>query len=128
MSRHSEPAFSVQIGAHGPDDLSVSGVSGTEGVSRLYDFRVDFFTKDGEPLVMADLIGKDALVTLSVCEGSPRYAGKARAPEGVAALEIYDYPAGYVTPSVGKSARTCRAVTGTRASGRSSTGGSGTST
>ncbi|WP_164010478.1 type VI secretion system tip protein VgrG [Pyxidicoccus trucidator] len=84
MSRHSEPAFSVQLGAHGPDDLSVSGLSGTEGVSRLYDFRVDFFTKDGEPLVVADLIGKDALLTLSVREGDARYVhGQVREVESL---------------------------------------------
>ncbi|MBZ4417859.1 contractile injection system protein, VgrG/Pvc8 family, partial [Myxococcus sp. RHSTA-1-4] len=73
MSRANSPAFSVQLGAHGPEALSVSGVSGTEGISRLYDFRVDFFTRDREPLSVADLLGKDALVTLSVRDGSPRY-------------------------------------------------------
>ncbi|QSQ24083.1 type VI secretion system tip protein VgrG [Pyxidicoccus parkwayensis] len=73
MSRANSPAFSVQVGAFGPEALSVSGISGTEGVSRLYDFRVDFFTKDGEPLTVADLVGKDALLTLSVRDGSPRY-------------------------------------------------------
>jgi len=36
-------------------------------------------------------------------------SGKAKAAEGVAALEIYDYPAGYVAPGVGKAAATVRA-------------------
>ena len=70
MSRASSPAFAVQIGAHGPEALSVSGVSGIEGVSRLYDFRVDFFARDGEPLAVTDLVGQDALVTLSVRDGA----------------------------------------------------------
>ncbi|MCP3137830.1 type VI secretion system Vgr family protein [Pyxidicoccus xibeiensis] len=84
MSRSSEPAFSVQVGAFGPDELSVSGVSGTEGVSRLYDFRVDFFTKDGEPLAVADLVWKDALVTLSVRDGDARYVhGQVREVEAL---------------------------------------------
>ncbi|MCP3145257.1 hypothetical protein, partial [Pyxidicoccus xibeiensis] len=60
MSRQNAPAFSLQIGAHGPEALGVSGLSGTEGLSRLYDFRVDFFALDGEPLVVADLVGQDA--------------------------------------------------------------------
>ena len=84
MSRASSPAFSVQMGAYGPEALSVSGVSGTEGISRLYDFRVDFFTRDGEPLAVADLVGKDALVTLSVREGRPRYVhGQVREVESL---------------------------------------------
>ncbi|MCP3141610.1 type VI secretion system Vgr family protein [Pyxidicoccus xibeiensis] len=73
MPRDDSPAFSVQIGAYGPEAVSVAGVSGTEAVSRLYDFRVDFFTVDGEPLKVADLVGQDALVTLSVRDSGPRY-------------------------------------------------------
>ncbi|MFP2907951.1 type VI secretion system tip protein TssI/VgrG [Pyxidicoccus sp. 3LFB2] len=84
MSRQNSPAFSVQVGAYGPEALGVSGVSGTEGVSRLYDFRVDFFTLDGEPLAVADLVGKDALVTLSVRDGDARYVhGQVREVESL---------------------------------------------
>ena len=84
MSRQRSPAFSVQLGAYGPEALGVSGISGTEGLSRLFDFRVDFFTVDGEPVAVADLVGKDALVTLSVRDGSPRYVhGQVRGVESL---------------------------------------------
>jgi type VI secretion system secreted protein VgrG len=84
MSRASSPAFTVRIGAQGPEALAVSGLSGTEGVSRLYDFRVDFYARDGEPLVVTDLVGKDALLTISVRDGSPRYVhGQVREVESL---------------------------------------------
>jgi type VI secretion system secreted protein VgrG len=84
MSRSGSPAFSVKVGAYGSDALSVSAVSGTEALSRLYDFRVDFFTKDGEPLTVADLVGKDALVTLAVRDGFSRFVhGQVRAVESL---------------------------------------------
>ncbi|WP_240359202.1 type VI secretion system tip protein VgrG [Pyxidicoccus trucidator] len=78
------PAFTLRVGALGAEVLAVSEVSGTEGVSRLFDFQVDFFTKDGEPLGLADFIGKDALLTLAVREGSPRYVhGQVREVESL---------------------------------------------
>ncbi|NTX52484.1 type VI secretion system tip protein VgrG [Myxococcus sp. CA039A] len=73
MSRQSSPAFSLKVGPHGPDGLGVSGVSGSEGLSRLYDFRVDFFTVDAEPLEVAELVGQDALVTFSVRDFAARH-------------------------------------------------------
>ncbi|WP_275899252.1 contractile injection system protein, VgrG/Pvc8 family, partial [Pyxidicoccus caerfyrddinensis] len=36
-------------------------------------------------------------------------SGKGKATDGLAALEIYDYPAGYVAPGVGKAAASVRA-------------------
>ncbi|NMO15901.1 type VI secretion system tip protein TssI/VgrG, partial [Pyxidicoccus fallax] len=84
MSRHSSPAFSVKVGSYGPEALSVSGFSGIEGISRLFDFRVDFFTRDGAPLAVTDLVGQDARVTLSVRDGDPRYVhGQVRAVESL---------------------------------------------
>ncbi|WP_426753477.1 type VI secretion system tip protein TssI/VgrG [Myxococcus sp. Y35] len=84
MSRRSAPAFSMKVGAYGAEVLSVSGLSGVEGMSRLFDFRVDFFTGDGEPLAAADLVGKDALVTLEVRDGLPRVVhGQVRAVESL---------------------------------------------
>lgn len=73
MSRHSSPAFSVKVRAYGPEALSVSGFSGTESMSRLFDFRVDFFTRDGEPLAIAELVGQEARVTLSVRDDLRRF-------------------------------------------------------
>ena len=73
MSGQNLPAFTVRMGAYGPKALSVSKLSGTEGISRLFDFRVDFFTRNGEPLEVTDLVGKDARVTLSVRDGLSRF-------------------------------------------------------
>ncbi|MCP3141896.1 type VI secretion system tip protein TssI/VgrG [Pyxidicoccus xibeiensis] len=84
MSRHSSPAFTVKIGAYGSDVLSVSGLSGTERMSRPFDFRVDFFTRDGEPLAVAGLMGKDALVTVAVRDGLSRFVhGQVRTIESL---------------------------------------------
>ncbi|AKQ64456.1 VgrG protein [Myxococcus hansupus] len=65
-------AFKVQVGAHGVDALFVTGVSGTEALSHLFDFRVDFFARDGEPLDTTELVGKDALLTISIRDSAPR--------------------------------------------------------
>jgi len=80
------PAFTLRLGALGSELLAVSGFSGTEGLSRLFDFRVDFFVRDGEPLAVADLVGRDALLTIAVRAGSPRCVhGQVR---GVEALGV----------------------------------------
>ncbi|WP_240360231.1 type VI secretion system tip protein VgrG [Pyxidicoccus caerfyrddinensis] len=78
------PAFTLRVGALGAERLALSGFAGREAISRLYDFRADFFTRDGEPLVVADLVGKDALVTVSVRDGGPRYVhGQVREVESL---------------------------------------------
>ncbi|RKH28742.1 contractile injection system protein, VgrG/Pvc8 family [Corallococcus sicarius] len=84
MSRHSSPAFSWMVGAYGPEALSVLGLFETKSLSRPFDFRVDFFTRDGESLMVADLVGKDVLVTLSVRDGLSRFVhGQVRAIESL---------------------------------------------
>lgn len=72
-AQSSAPAFSVQVGSLGADALSVSSISGTEALSHLFDFRVDFFAKDGEPIAASELLEQDALLTFSVRDGAPRY-------------------------------------------------------
>ena len=67
------PAFTVQVGSHGADALSVSSISGTEALSHLFDFRVDFFAKDGNPIATSELLEQDALLTLSIRDSAPRY-------------------------------------------------------
>ncbi|QDF07001.1 type VI secretion system tip protein VgrG [Myxococcus xanthus] len=67
------PAFTVQVGSHGAEALSVSSISGTEALSHLYDFRVDFFAKDGNPIATSELLEQDALLTLSIRDSAPRY-------------------------------------------------------
>jgi type VI secretion system secreted protein VgrG len=62
----------------------VSGISGTEGLSRLFDFRVDFFTRDDAALEVTDLVGQDALLTLTVRDGAARYVhGQVRGVEAL---------------------------------------------
>jgi type VI secretion system secreted protein VgrG len=73
MSRQTSPAFSLKAGAYAAEALSVSALSGTEGLGRLFDFRVQFFPKDGEPLVSADIVGQDALLAVAVREGAVRH-------------------------------------------------------
>ncbi|MBZ4423373.1 hypothetical protein K8638_43810, partial [Myxococcus sp. RHST-1-4] len=76
------PAFMLRLGSLAARTLVVYGLAGTESLSRLYDFRVDFFARDGEPLTVADLVGQDALLTVSVRDGSPRYVhGQVRGVE-----------------------------------------------
>ncbi|QSQ21322.1 type VI secretion system tip protein VgrG [Pyxidicoccus parkwayensis] len=72
MGRHSR-AFTLRIGTLGAESLTVSAFAGREAISQPFDFQVDFFTRDGEPLAVADLVGRDALLTLSVRDGGPRY-------------------------------------------------------
>jgi type VI secretion system secreted protein VgrG len=61
-------------------ELTVDRFTGTEGLSRLYHFQIDFHPKDDEPLDAAELLGAEALLTMMVPGGVPRYLhGKVRA-------------------------------------------------
>ncbi|WP_244237071.1 type VI secretion system Vgr family protein [Corallococcus llansteffanensis] len=73
MARQTPSAFSLKVGAYSAEALAVSTLSGSEGLGRLFDFRVEFFPKDGEPLAPEDAMGKDALLSVSVRDGAPRY-------------------------------------------------------
>jgi type VI secretion system secreted protein VgrG len=73
------PAFSLRVGPFAPGELTVDSFSGTEGLSRLYDFQIDFHPMGEEPLEVAELLGTEALLTFEVPGGSPRCVhGKVR--------------------------------------------------
>ena len=65
MARQLSPAFSLLAGAYSAESLAVRAFSGTEGLGRLFDFRVEVSPKDGLPLASKDVVGKDALLSLS---------------------------------------------------------------
>jgi type VI secretion system secreted protein VgrG len=67
------PAFSLRVGPFGVDELAVDGFAGLERLSQLYDFQVDFHPMGEDPLEAADLLGAEALLSITVPGGSPRY-------------------------------------------------------
>ncbi|HYI00706.1 type VI secretion system tip protein TssI/VgrG, partial [Hyalangium sp.] len=73
MARTNTPAFSLQVGPHAASSLVVTRFSGSEAISRLYDFRVEFFEKDAQLLELAELPGTQALLTLQVGDAPVRY-------------------------------------------------------
>ncbi len=73
MARTQRPAFSLCVGPHADDSLVVKGFTGTEALSSLYGFQVDFFEKDGQPLALAELVNAPALLSLRIGEAPVRY-------------------------------------------------------
>jgi type VI secretion system secreted protein VgrG len=68
------------VGPFAPGELTVDHFVGTEGLSRLYDFQIQFHPRSDEPLEAADLLGTEALLTVVVPGGAPRpFHGKVRA-------------------------------------------------
>ncbi len=73
------PAFSLRVGPFESGELTVDSFTGTEELSRLYEFQIDFHPKADETLEAADLLGVEALLTIEVPGGSPRLLhGKVR--------------------------------------------------
>src|SRR5689334_8782562 len=59
----------------GPFDgqLAVRGFSGTEALSRLYDFTLELVSATQEAVEIKELLGKDAQLLIHSVDGSPRY-------------------------------------------------------
>ncbi|HLL55528.1 MAG TPA: type VI secretion system tip protein TssI/VgrG [Myxococcaceae bacterium] len=72
MSQNRPTAFSLKVGPRGEDELFVTAFSGTEELSRPFDFRADFFPASGEPLDPQALLGKVAALSLQVDQGAAR--------------------------------------------------------
>jgi type VI secretion system secreted protein VgrG len=88
MARTNAPAFSLQVGPHAASALVVTRFSGTESLSRLYDFHVEFVEKDGQLLELAELPGTQALLTVKIGEAPVRYVhGLVRQAELVGRIE-----------------------------------------
>lgn len=73
MSQPRAPAFSFKVGSHEAESLSVSHISGREGLSRLYEFQVGFHPLEDEPLEAQELLGAEALLTVLLPEGKTRH-------------------------------------------------------
>jgi len=73
MARTNAPAFSLQVGPHAASSLVVTRFSGSESISRLYDFRIEFFEKDTQLLELAQLPGTPAQLTLQIGDAPVRY-------------------------------------------------------
>jgi type VI secretion system secreted protein VgrG len=79
MAGSGVPAFSLHLGPFEPGELTVTHFAGTERISRLYDFQIDFHPLEEHPLDVEGLLGTSALLTITVPGGSPRLLhGKVR--------------------------------------------------
>ena len=67
-----QPAFSLGVGQYGAETLVVSGFSGREGLSRLYEFQVDFHCLEDAPLESKELLGTEALLTVRLPDDKAR--------------------------------------------------------
>ncbi|ATB26794.1 type VI secretion system Vgr family protein [Melittangium boletus] len=72
MTQTQGTAFTFQAGSFGVESLAVDRLDGMEGLSRLYEFRVDFHPTGEDPLDTESLIGVDALLTVEVRGGRTR--------------------------------------------------------
>ncbi|WP_224361976.1 type VI secretion system Vgr family protein [Hyalangium versicolor] len=73
MARTNAPAFTLQVGPHAASSLVVTRFSGSESLSQLYDFRIEFFEKNGGLLELAELPGTQALLTIQIGEEPIRH-------------------------------------------------------
>jgi type VI secretion system secreted protein VgrG len=81
--------FELEAGSLTASDLVVIGISGREGLSELFWFQVDFFPAALDLIPLADLFGKDALLTLR------RPGGRDRIVSGmIARAEMVDVESG----------------------------------
>jgi type VI secretion system secreted protein VgrG len=62
-----------KAGDLGDDDLLVTGLSGSESLSRLYTYRLDLIAPADKPAEFKDVLGKGAVVALDVQGGEPRF-------------------------------------------------------
>ncbi|MDY7230917.1 type VI secretion system Vgr family protein [Hyalangium rubrum] len=87
MARTKAPAFTLKVGPHAAPSLVVAQFSGSESLSRLYDFQVEFFEKDGQLLELSELPGTEALLTIQIGEAPVRYVhGRVRRAESLGQL------------------------------------------
>ncbi|RKH20661.1 type VI secretion system tip protein VgrG [Corallococcus sp. CA047B] len=73
MPNAKSPAFTLRVGALEADSLVVERLKGEEGLSRLFDFSVDFAPLAPESLDTAPLVGAEALLTVTQPGGTPRH-------------------------------------------------------
>jgi type VI secretion system secreted protein VgrG len=56
-------AFGLQVGGLGPEASVVTQLAGVEGLSRPFEFNLEFYTHAEEPLALAELLGAPATLT-----------------------------------------------------------------
>ncbi|WP_224368418.1 type VI secretion system tip protein TssI/VgrG [Hyalangium versicolor] len=87
MARTQMPAFSVHVGEHAAEFLVVTRFSGMEALSSLYDFHVEFFSREGQPLDLAELANVPVLLTIRIDKAPVRYVhGRVRRAEALGRL------------------------------------------
>jgi type VI secretion system secreted protein VgrG len=60
----SVPGFDLQAGPNGPDRVFVTSFEGLEVISRPFEISIDFFSRDGEPLDLQEMLGQVSLLTV----------------------------------------------------------------
>jgi len=73
MSQTKTSAFSLKVGPQEEDALALTAFTGTEELSRPFDFQVEFLPMDDKPLDPAELLGKTARLGIQVAKGATRY-------------------------------------------------------
>ncbi|PTL85567.1 type VI secretion system Vgr family protein [Vitiosangium sp. GDMCC 1.1324] len=80
MGAPERPAFLFRIGSQEPEALVVSGFTGREGLSSLFEFQVDFHPLEDTPLEAESLLGTEALLTVQLPGDKKRHVhGRVRA-------------------------------------------------
>ncbi|WNG47798.1 type VI secretion system tip protein VgrG [Archangium minus] len=80
MGAPTQPAFLLRIGSQEPEVLVVSGFTGREGLSSLFEFQVDFHPLEDAPLDAKELLGTEALLTVRLPGDKTRHVhGRVRA-------------------------------------------------
>lgn len=59
--------------ALGDDDLLITRLSGSEGLSELFEFELEFLAPVDAPVAFEDVLGKGATVSLDLPDGEPRF-------------------------------------------------------
>src|SRR5262249_37158601 len=57
----------------GDDELLIAGFSGTEGLSRLFQYELELLAPVDKPVAFQDVLGKGAVVAIDVPGGEPRH-------------------------------------------------------
>ncbi|QRK06821.1 type VI secretion system tip protein VgrG [Archangium violaceum] len=74
----------LRIGSQEPEVLVVSGFTGREGLSSLFEFQVDFHPLEDAPLDAKELLGTEALLTVRLPGEKTRHVhGRVRALESL---------------------------------------------
>ncbi|RKH52189.1 type VI secretion system Vgr family protein [Corallococcus llansteffanensis] len=88
MPNAKSPAFTLRVGSLEAGSLVVERLQGEEGLSRLYDFSVDFAPLAPESFDTAPLVGAEALLTMVQPGGTPRHVhGMVRTVEALGLRE-----------------------------------------